>query len=264
MNIAENKLIEYNLLRTEINQKIELHNTLLTFTLTTVVAILTFILAQDQPFNPLLFLLPFCILIPMSMRIAYYRSAMARLSAYMIVFLEPCMPGINWETRNINIVHIISTPNSNLETKNIASNDSASDNDLETKNIAPNDSAPDGNYKLSPMNENTSPKKLGLVGKDWTQRLLMGHYYECLVLSILCYFLYAYHYLKGNATCLITIANLCWPMLLVILEFLITVKIDSINRSKQYWINQWKELGKSECTDKTADLKSRYASIIWK
>lgn len=38
MNIAENKLIEYNLLRTEINQKIELHNTLLTFTLTTVVA----------------------------------------------------------------------------------------------------------------------------------------------------------------------------------------------------------------------------------
>lgn len=50
----DNLLIEYNNLRTEINQKIELHNTLLTFTITTVVAILTFAFIQEET-NPYLF-----------------------------------------------------------------------------------------------------------------------------------------------------------------------------------------------------------------
>lgn len=34
-------------------------------------------------------------------RIAYYKKAIARISAYMIVFLEPKLNGISWETRNL-------------------------------------------------------------------------------------------------------------------------------------------------------------------
>ena len=81
--MMNNNIKEYDNLRNEINQKIELHNTLLTFTITTTVAVLTFALSQNKT---ILYLIPFCILIPMSMRIAYYRSAMSKLSAYMIVF----------------------------------------------------------------------------------------------------------------------------------------------------------------------------------
>lgn len=86
----ENMIKEYDILRNEINQKIELHNTLLTFTITTTVAVLALALAQK---SSILYLIPFCILIPMSMRIAYYRTAMAKLSAYMIVFWKKTLTG---------------------------------------------------------------------------------------------------------------------------------------------------------------------------
>lgn len=97
-----NNIKEYDNLRNEINQKIELHNTLLTFTITTTVAVLTFALSQNKT---ILYLIPFCILIPMSMRIAYYRSAMSKLSAYMIVFLEKNIDGVMWETRNVALIN---------------------------------------------------------------------------------------------------------------------------------------------------------------
>lgn len=100
----DNLIREYESLRNEINQKIDLVNTLTTFTLTTAVAILTFALAKD---NALLFLLPFCIIIPMYERISYYRSAMVKLSAYMIVFLETKIEEFNWETRNTYLMDII-------------------------------------------------------------------------------------------------------------------------------------------------------------
>lgn len=94
---SDGMITEYKILRDEINQKIDLVNSLTTFTLTTVVAILTFALMRK---NPLLYLLPFCIIIPMYMRISYYRSAMVKISAYMIIFLEDEIEDINWETRN--------------------------------------------------------------------------------------------------------------------------------------------------------------------
>lgn len=93
----QNKIKEYDMLREEIMQKIELHNNLLTFTITTCVAILSFAFSQDNAF---LYLIPFCIVIPMSLRIAYYLSAMVKLSSYMIVFLEEGDCGYNWETLN--------------------------------------------------------------------------------------------------------------------------------------------------------------------
>lgn len=97
-------LPEYETLRSEINQKIELVNSLTTFTLTTVVAILTFALSSD---NAMLYLLPYCIIIPMYLRISYYRSAIVKISAYMIVFLEKYNDGINWETRNSYLMNCI-------------------------------------------------------------------------------------------------------------------------------------------------------------
>ncbi len=102
MSNKENSIVEYNCIKEEIQNKIELHNTLITFTITTVVAILTFAVSSDNPF---LFLVPFCILIPMSSRIAYYRLALSKLSAYLIVFLEPKLDGCDWETRNYVLVN---------------------------------------------------------------------------------------------------------------------------------------------------------------
>ena len=106
---------EYQNLRDEITQQIDLHNSLLTFTITTTVAVFAFIFAQGEV-NPYLFLLPFCIIVPMSMRIAYYRTNMAKISAYLIVYIESEMPEINWETRNRKTIRrIVKTKNKNIE-----------------------------------------------------------------------------------------------------------------------------------------------------
>lgn len=77
MSNIENKVKEYDMIRAEIMQKIELHNNLSTITITTCVAVLSFAFFQNHAF---LYLLPFCIVIPMSLRISYYLSAMAKLS----------------------------------------------------------------------------------------------------------------------------------------------------------------------------------------
>lgn len=101
--MSESLLFEYKILRSEIDQKIKLHNTLLTFTITTVVAVLSFVFLQDE-INPFLFLLPFGIIIPMSMRVTYYRSTIIKLSSYIIVYLEKELNDINWETRNMKLI----------------------------------------------------------------------------------------------------------------------------------------------------------------
>lgn len=96
-----NILKEYEDLRNEIKQKIELHNSQIIFMITTVIAILAFALESK---NELLYLLPFGIIIPISMRITYYRTVMAKLSAYIIVFIEDKIEGLNWETRNRELI----------------------------------------------------------------------------------------------------------------------------------------------------------------
>lgn len=97
MSKKDEVIKEYEILREEMLQKIELHNSLITFMITTVVALLTFSLTQDEP---LLYLLPFCIIIPITMRVTYYRTMMIKLSAYIIVYLEKEVKGLKWETRN--------------------------------------------------------------------------------------------------------------------------------------------------------------------
>ena len=79
-----NELIckEYEMLHGEI----ELQNNLLIFMVTATVTIITIAVKSK---NLLLYLFPFFIIIPTMNRIAYYKKAIARISAYMIVFLEP-------------------------------------------------------------------------------------------------------------------------------------------------------------------------------
>ena len=88
---------EYEILRHEIDQKLELENTLLTFTITSTILVLT-VAASER--ITILYLFPFCIIIPMATRILYCIKAIVKLSAYMIVFLEPKMENFNWEVRN--------------------------------------------------------------------------------------------------------------------------------------------------------------------
>lgn len=93
----ENLILEYQLLKEEIRQKIEIYNSLVSFTITTSVAVLTYALSANKT---ILYLLPFGIIIPMSMRIAYYKLSIAKLSAYIIVFIEKKTVGLKYETRN--------------------------------------------------------------------------------------------------------------------------------------------------------------------
>jgi hypothetical protein len=97
-----NQLKEYDNLRNEINKKIELTNTLITFTIVTVDGELAFAMSSSNN-TILLYLIPFFIIIPLSMRIAYYRTSIAKISAYMIVFLEESDDGLKWETRNAKV-----------------------------------------------------------------------------------------------------------------------------------------------------------------
>ena len=46
-------------------------------------------------------LLPFCILIPLGLRVAYYRMVVAKISAYIIIHYEQGSNILKWETRNM-------------------------------------------------------------------------------------------------------------------------------------------------------------------
>lgn len=183
MNAQENVIREYEDLRNEIKQKIELHNSLITFMITTVIAILAFALESE---NTLLFLLPFGIIIPISMRITYYRESMIKLSAYIVIFIENEMEGLKWETRNIQLVET-------------------------------------DKYRLYDI-------------------FTISHYYEGIILSIICYILFLFNYVKDNVMSFRIIICLVISFLLVIWEAIITKRIIYFNKQKSKWINKWKYL----------------------
>ena len=93
------KLEEYKFLRDEIQNCVERDNSLVTFMVTAVSTILTFAITANLQV-PFLFLISFCIIIPFTGRISHYKTNVARISAYLIVFLEPYMD-IKYESRNI-------------------------------------------------------------------------------------------------------------------------------------------------------------------
>ena len=98
MDQQESKLEEYKMLRDEIQNCVERDNSLATFMVTAVSTILTFAISANLQV-PFLFLISFCIIIPFTGRISHYKTNVARISAYLIVFLETEMD-IKYETRN--------------------------------------------------------------------------------------------------------------------------------------------------------------------
>ena len=98
MDRQECKVEEYKMLREEIQNCVERDNSLATFMVTAVSTILTFAISANLQV-PFLFLISFCIIIPFTGRISHYKTNVARISAYLIVFLEPEMD-VKYETRN--------------------------------------------------------------------------------------------------------------------------------------------------------------------
>lgn len=97
--MKEQQLEEYKMLRDEIQNCVERDNSLATFMVTAVATILTFAVSANLQV-PFLFLISFCIIIPFSARLAHYKENVARISAYIIVYLEEEM-FIKYETRTI-------------------------------------------------------------------------------------------------------------------------------------------------------------------
>lgn len=182
MNEQENIIIEYEDLRNEVKQKIELHNSLITFMITTVIAVLAFALESK---SILLYLLPFGIIIPISMRITYYREAMVKLSAYIVIYIEKEIEGLNWETRNTQLINVDK--------------------------------------------------------KSLYDKFTISHYYEGIILSIICYILYFVEYMKENIMSFRTLICLILPFLLVVWEAVITKRIVSFDKQKNQWIKKWKD-----------------------
>ena len=118
----------------------------------------------------------------------HYRSAMSKLSAYMIVFLERNLNGMNWETRNAKLI--------------------------------------DETY-----NEKRKFKMPTIL-----------RYYECLILSVVCYVCYFNEYAKNRDIDVQTVCFLCFPLLLVIWEILITKRINSMDKERHELINRWEQI----------------------
>lgn len=88
---------EYSSLRKEIENCTNLSAQLSTFSMTAVAAVLAFAIPQN---DPLLYMIPYVFIIPLSAKNFYYRKNIAKLSAYLIAVLEPRISGYNWETLN--------------------------------------------------------------------------------------------------------------------------------------------------------------------
>ena len=89
--------MQYETLREEIANCTRMSNEFSTFSMTALAAVLAFAFSSDNPF---LFLVPFVLIIPLSSKSLYYRKNVAKISAYMIVMLEPEIEGYLWETLN--------------------------------------------------------------------------------------------------------------------------------------------------------------------
>ena len=95
-DVKEEKLVEYNALREEINNTDNHQQTMFMFTFTAVGAIASFALQQG---DPLIVLFAFVMLLPATAIIHSYTVRLIRISAYIKVCLESEIEGLNWESR---------------------------------------------------------------------------------------------------------------------------------------------------------------------
>lgn len=181
---------EYSSLREEMLRKIDLHNKLIMFAITTTVAILAYAFSEKNAF---IFLVPLCVIIPTSLRVIYYRSAMVKLAAYILVFIEDGNADLNWETRN---------------------------------------------HKMGRRSKNN-----GFINK----LLKVNINYDCLILSVVCYILYIVNYINCDTDYNVwVIFNIIWPILLVVIEILVSIKGNGMYKKRQYWIDEWTKIKMSE------------------
>ena len=89
------KLEMYKMLRDEVQSCVERDNTLTTF-MTTAVATILSVGVSAHFDSSLMYLLPFCLIIPLSDRIRYYKHAIPRITSYMMQLEKQI--DINYET----------------------------------------------------------------------------------------------------------------------------------------------------------------------
>lgn len=99
MNSEDYKMKEYELLKDEINRKVELRNSIVNYMLTATLAILAVSFTSGNSSNFWIFVLPQPLIIIMSLRYGYYSKSIAKISAYLHVFLEEDN-GFQWESKN--------------------------------------------------------------------------------------------------------------------------------------------------------------------
>ncbi len=95
-NPQDRTIEEYKTLRAEILLLLNRELTLVSFTFTATAAILGFAFSQGIS---LLFLVPLLMLRLVLFQLNDSARSVARISAYIRIFLEPNDPGLNWETR---------------------------------------------------------------------------------------------------------------------------------------------------------------------
>lgn len=78
---------ELNYLSEYLHQTTSIHNSLLTFSFTAVLAVLGIAFSDSENAVPsFLYLLPFCLIVPFTARITYYRISDSRIEAFLDVF----------------------------------------------------------------------------------------------------------------------------------------------------------------------------------
>lgn len=88
---------EYAMLRGEVMETMKNQNSLSTFVTTTICTFIGIVIALNQP-NPVLYLIPFIVLVPAALKESDYRERIAYLASYQIAYLEG-EDSFLWETR---------------------------------------------------------------------------------------------------------------------------------------------------------------------
>lgn len=98
---------EYLMLREEMTWRQKVIDTLGTFTYTIFVSILGIALSTN---NIELFLLPFVVILPISLKVAYHKYAITKISVYLKIFLEDVNDENSFKWENYNSMYYQKNP----------------------------------------------------------------------------------------------------------------------------------------------------------
>lgn len=102
LTVSNGKMYEYKMLRDEVVYIMRLQKRL-SFILVTIVP--TYISLIIEIFNQPLYILFACLIVYyIYYQSCFYSESLIKISTYMIVNLEPSLPGIQWETQNLFIL----------------------------------------------------------------------------------------------------------------------------------------------------------------